>query len=49
VVIIREPQGNEAGISIPRCLIKVAKSAGFGYVPGNFSQPDAKKPEAPVC
>jgi len=47
VVIIREPQGNEAGISIPDASSRSQSPAGFGYVPGNFSQPDAKKPEAP--
>ncbi|HBJ75195.1 MAG TPA: hypothetical protein DDY86_06755 [Syntrophaceae bacterium] len=47
VVIIREPQGNEAGISIPDASSRSQSPAGFGCVPGNFSQPDAKKPEAP--
>ncbi len=49
VVIIREPQGNEAGISIPDSSSGPQNPAGFGCIPVNASQPEGKKTDAPVA
>ena len=47
VVIIREPRGNESGISIPDSSTGPQSPAGFGCVPVNVSQPEENKPDAP--
>ncbi|MFA5757119.1 MAG: RDD family protein, partial [Smithellaceae bacterium] len=47
VVIIREPRGNESGISIPDSSSGPQSPAGFGCVPVNVSQPEENKPDAP--
>jgi len=47
VVIIREPQGSEAGISIPDSSSGPQNPAGFGCIPVNASQPEEKKTDAP--
>jgi len=47
VVIIREPRGNEAGISIPDSSSGPQSPAGFGCIPVDVSQPEEKKPDAP--
>jgi len=47
VVIIREPQGSNAGISIPDAASAPQSSAPFGSASGDLSQLEVKKTETP--
>ncbi len=46
-VIIRDPQGSAAGISIPDSRIVAQSPVQFGNTSGDFSRPEVKKPETP--
>ncbi|MBP7764358.1 MAG: RDD family protein [Deltaproteobacteria bacterium] len=48
VVIIREPQGDAAGISIPDSPAGPQSPAGFGCIPVAPETPEEKKPETPA-
>jgi uncharacterized RDD family membrane protein YckC len=47
VVIIREPQGSDVGISIPDAASGQKSSAGFGCIPVDLSEVEVTKPQTP--